>query len=148
MNLNFREWRNLGYTRTCIHAIMRKGTREDEDMRECGYIHQYVHVFWCNRLFASVLERLSACMFPRFSVSTLIRLFAYSLILLLLLPLTTMADEFRLVPSVAAKQEYNDNIYLDPKGGNAPTHDWISTFTPKLEMIKNTEILGMSCRAE
>jgi hypothetical protein len=67
-----------------------------------------------------------------------------TLFILLILPFTAMADEFRLVPSIAAKQEYNDNIYLDPKSGNAPTRDWISTFTPKLEMVKNTELIGIN----
>jgi hypothetical protein len=63
---------------------------------------------------------------------------------LLFFPLTTLADEFRLVPSVAVKQEYIDNLFWDAKNGAAPTHDWISTFTPKLEMVRNTEKIGMN----
>jgi hypothetical protein len=64
--------------------------------------------------------------------------------LLLLFPFAALADEFRLVPSVAAQQEYSDNIYFDPKSGNTPTRDWISTFTPKLEMVRNTEKVSMN----
>jgi len=47
-----------------------------------------------------------------------------------------VADEFRLVPSVSVKEEYNDNIYLDVRN---PTRDFITTTSPGLEVYDRTE---------
>ena len=56
--------------------------------------------------------------------------------LIFLLPAAAMADEFRLMPSVALKEEYNDNIYLDVRN---QTRDFITTTSPGLEVYDKTE---------
>lgn len=47
-----------------------------------------------------------------------------------------MADEFRLVPSVSVREEYNDNIYLDVRNA---TRDFITTTSPGVEVYDKTE---------
>ena len=45
-------------------------------------------------------------------------------------------DEFKLIPSLALKEEYNDNIFFTEK---ARADDFITTVTPGLELIDRTE---------
>jgi hypothetical protein len=47
-----------------------------------------------------------------------------------------MADEFRLVPSVSLREEYNDNIYLEVRN---PTRDFTTTTSGGLEVYDRTE---------
>lgn len=68
---------------------------------------------------------------------------------LIFLPSFARAAEFRLLPSVAEKLEYNDNIFLAPN--NAPSsqrfHDYISTTSGGLQLLTNTEKLNLDLSA-
>jgi hypothetical protein len=61
--------------------------------------------------------------------------------LLLLIPVISLqakkavGDDFKLIPSVALKQEYTDNIFLD----ETELDDFITTVSPALELIEKTE---------
>jgi hypothetical protein len=59
---------------------------------------------------------------------------------LLLLAEAAVADEFKLTPSIAARQEYNDNIFFDT---NRATDSFITRVTPGLELIERTERLDL-----
>jgi hypothetical protein len=50
------------------------------------------------------------------------------------------ADEFKLTPSVAVTQEYNDNIFFDAKDEES---DFVSRIRPKLELLNRTERLDL-----
>ena len=52
------------------------------------------------------------------------------------------ADEFQLLPSVAEKGEYIDNLFLAPTG-SSKLHDFISTTSAGLHLLDNTEQLNM-----
>ncbi len=71
------------------------------------------------------------------------------LVAVVLLPFAARADQFRLLPSVAQKAEYNDNIFIAP--GNAPAnqkfHDFISTTSGGLQLLSNTERLNLDVSA-
>lgn len=47
-----------------------------------------------------------------------------------------MGDEFKLIPSVGVKEEYNDNIFYSEKDR---VDDFITTLTPGLELVNRTE---------
>ncbi len=68
---------------------------------------------------------------------------------LICLPSFARAAEFRLLPSVAEKLEYSDNIFLAPN--NAPSsqkfHDYISTTSGGLQLLTNTEKLNLDVSA-
>ncbi|UCF94522.1 MAG: outer membrane beta-barrel protein [Desulfobacterales bacterium] len=61
--------------------------------------------------------------------------------LAMVLPGDVPADEFKLIPSVAVREEYNDNIFFDPKDEE---DDFITTITPGLELINRTERLDLN----
>ncbi len=46
------------------------------------------------------------------------------------------ADEFRLMPGVSLREEYNDNVFLDARN---QTRDFITTISPGLEVYDKTE---------
>ena len=54
------------------------------------------------------------------------------------------ADEFRLVPSLAVKGEYNDNIFFT---GKDRVSDFIITLTPSLELVNRTEKVDVNLLA-
>jgi hypothetical protein len=59
--------------------------------------------------------------------------------LLVLLALSSMlaeADDFQIIPSLAVREEYNDNIFFTEKDG---TDDFITTISPGLKVIERTE---------
>jgi hypothetical protein len=58
----------------------------------------------------------------------------------LLLLTDALADEFKLTPSIAARQEYNDNIFFDT---SHPRDSFITRVTPGLELIERTERLDL-----
>ena len=58
----------------------------------------------------------------------------------LLLLTDALADEFKLTPSIAARQEYNDNIFFDT---SRPKDSFITRVTPGLELIDRTERLDL-----
>ena len=51
------------------------------------------------------------------------------------------ADEFKVIPSVALKGEYNDNIFFSE---NNKEDDFIGTLSPGLEIIERTERLDLN----
>jgi hypothetical protein len=59
------------------------------------------------------------------------------------------AAEFRLLPSIAQKLEYNDNIFVQPSNltPNQKIDDYISTTSGKLQLLTNTERLTMDLSA-
>ena len=59
-------------------------------------------------------------------------------IVMLSFPSLVWGNEFRLVPSISVKEEYNDNILFDTDGAKK---DFITTISPSLEMVNNTEKL-------
>ena len=59
-------------------------------------------------------------------------------ILVLYCPLFVLADEFRLVPSIAVKEEYNSNILLSTYDVKS---DFLTTISPGIEMVDRTDRL-------
>ncbi len=55
-----------------------------------------------------------------------------------------VSDEFKLTPSVAIKQEYQDNIYFVEA---IKTHDFITTASPSLSLLNKTERLDLNLSA-
>lgn len=51
---------------------------------------------------------------------------------------SAVADERKVIPSIALQQEYNDNLYFSSQ---AREGDFISTVSPALELMNNTERL-------
>lgn len=60
-------------------------------------------------------------------------------ILLVAGPVLTWGNEFRIVPSLSVKEEYNSNIFLS---SNEKTKDFITTLSPGIKMVNNTERLS------
>lgn len=54
------------------------------------------------------------------------------------------SDEFKIVPSLSTKEEYNDNIFFSP---DDRTKDFVTTFSPGLELIDRTERLDLNLSA-
>lgn len=54
---------------------------------------------------------------------------------------STPADEFKVIPSVALKGEYNDNVFFDEDDEES---DYIGTISPGLELIERTERLDLN----
>jgi len=59
-----------------------------------------------------------------------------ALLLLAAAPAQVSGQELKLTPSIAAKEEYNDNIFLATGNG---VDDFITTLTPALELSSTTE---------
>ena len=65
-------------------------------------------------------------------------------VLLLLVPSGVLADDFKLIPSLAVREEYNDNIF----GSVSDTvDDFITTISPGLELVERTERLDLGLSA-
>jgi hypothetical protein len=64
-----------------------------------------------------------------------------ALLLLTAFPLPLLADELRLIPGLAVKEEFNDNIFL--KTVNRQT-DFVTTVTPSLDLSGSSEIRSLS----
>jgi hypothetical protein len=72
-------------------------------------------------------------------------IFVSLILLALAVPLgTAAAAEFRLVPSLALKEEYNDNIFYSEADR---VDDFITTITPGLELVSRTEKLDLNLLA-
>jgi hypothetical protein len=54
---------------------------------------------------------------------------------------SAFADEFKLLPGISLRQEYNDNLFFDRW---AKTHDFITTISPKLDLTNKTEKLDLA----
>lgn len=76
-------------------------------------------------------------MFPdlsRYVLTAIVFMTAFS-------PVQLLADELKLMPSLALKEEYNDNVFLDT---NNKQSDYITTYTPSLELSGATEQRSLS----
>jgi hypothetical protein len=62
-------------------------------------------------------------------------------VLLLLFPTGVMADEFNLIPSLALREEYNDNIFFSYSD---TIDDFITTVSVGLELTERTDQLDLS----
>jgi predicted porin len=60
------------------------------------------------------------------------------IIVLLSFPLLVWGNEFRLVPSIFVREEYNDNVFF---AANDIKRDFVTTISPGLKMVNNTEKL-------
>ena len=54
---------------------------------------------------------------------------------------SAFADQFKLLPGISLRQEYNDNLFFDRW---LKTHDFITTISPKLELTNKTEKLDLA----
>lgn len=59
-------------------------------------------------------------------------------------PREAMGDEFKLIPSLDLRGEYNDNIFYTE---SSRVRDFITTLTPGLELVNRTEKLGVNLLA-
>jgi hypothetical protein len=59
-------------------------------------------------------------------------------IVLLFCPSLVWGNEFRLVPSIFVREEYNDNVFF---AANDIKRDFVTTISPGLEMVNNTDRL-------
>ncbi|PQP32944.1 hypothetical protein C6A36_01810, partial [Desulfobacteraceae bacterium SEEP-SAG10] len=59
-------------------------------------------------------------------------------------PDTGGADEFKLIPSISVREEYNDNILYT---SSDEIDDWITTISPGLELVERTEQLNLNLSA-
>ncbi|MGO9951318.1 MAG: hypothetical protein ACLPN1_03795 [Dissulfurispiraceae bacterium] len=64
--------------------------------------------------------------------------------LLAVCPAFAWGDEFRIVPSLSVKEEYNSNIFFST---NDKKDDFTTTLSPGFEMVNNTELLNMDVLA-
>ena len=64
--------------------------------------------------------------------------------LVFVFPSVSGADEFKLIPSIAVREEYNDNIFYSY---HDEVDDWITTVSPGLELIERTEQLDLNLSA-
>jgi len=64
--------------------------------------------------------------------------------LVFVLPSVSDADEFKLIPSISVREEYNDNILYTSRD---EIDDWITTVSPGLEVIQRTEQLDLNLSA-
>jgi len=66
------------------------------------------------------------------------------IVLTVILPTGVPADEFKLIPSISVREEYNDNIFFDDHG---EIDDWITTISPGLKLIDRTDRLDLNLSA-
>jgi len=65
-----------------------------------------------------------------------VELVIWLIAVIVILPTGVLADEFKLIPSIALREEYNDNIFFDDHG---EIDDWITTISPELKLIDRTD---------
>lgn len=61
-----------------------------------------------------------------------------------ILPVGVLAGEFKLVPSLAVTEEYNDNIFFEDRD---EIEDWITTISPGLTLSHRTDQLDLNISA-
>jgi hypothetical protein len=64
--------------------------------------------------------------------------------LVMILPSGVMADDFKLIPSIAVREEFNDNIFYS---SSDTADDFITTISPGLELIERTEKIDLKLLA-
>jgi hypothetical protein len=62
----------------------------------------------------------------------------------MMLPSGVLADDFKLIPSIAVRGEFNDNIFAT---SSDTVDDFITTISPGLELIQHTEKLNLNLLA-
>ncbi len=73
-----------------------------------------------------------------------VRILVAVVVMVIALPAGSGADEFRVVPSLALKEEYNDNIVF---ATDEKTSSWITTLSPGLSLVNRTEKLDLMLSA-
>lgn len=66
------------------------------------------------------------------------------LLLILMIPGAALCDEFRIIPSIALREAYNDNIYFSTSDR---VQSWTTTITPGLELTDRTEKMDLGLSA-
>jgi hypothetical protein len=74
-------------------------------------------------------------------ISAAVRLVIAAVLLGFVLPSASLADEFRIVPSLALREGYNDNILFSTSD---PIRSWTTTISPGLELINRTEKVDLA----
>lgn len=77
-------------------------------------------------------------------MKTAFRLLVAVVALIVAMPQSARCDEFRIVPSIALQEAYNDNIYFSTTDR---IQSWTTTITPGLELINRTEKLDLGLSA-
>jgi predicted porin len=72
------------------------------------------------------------------------RRYLFFVIVLLSCPSLVWGNEFRLVPSIFVREEYNDNVFFV---ANDIKRDFVTTISPGLEMVNNTDRLETNLMA-
>src|SRR5512143_3941426 len=65
---------------------------------------------------------------------------AVVMVQVLMLGAAALADEFKVTPSVAVRQEYNSNIFFDSRDEK---DDFITRVKPGLELLERTERIDL-----
>jgi len=73
-----------------------------------------------------------------------VEVFIWLIVLTVIFPAKLLADEFKLIPCIEVREEYNDNIFFDDRG---EVEDWITTISPGLKLIEKTERLDLNLSA-
>jgi Putative MetA-pathway of phenol degradation/Putative beta-barrel porin 2 len=73
-----------------------------------------------------------------------IRQLGMLVLLLLIAPLSAVADEFKLTPSIAVREDYNDNIFFVTQGEQ---RDFITVAAPALTLSNRSETTDLNLRA-
>ena len=77
-------------------------------------------------------------------LKSICRLLAAVVLFALVVPSGASSDEFRIVPSLALQEAYNDNIFFTQDNR---TKSWIATISPGLALINKTEKLDLGLSA-
>ncbi len=86
-----------------------------------------------------------ACYLKKMTYKSFLFTFVHFLfIYFLLLSGEVIGDEFKLIPSIGIKEEYNDNLFFTEKDKK---DDFITTILPGLELINRTERLDLNLSA-
>ena len=73
-----------------------------------------------------------------------VELFAWLMALAVILPTRVLADDFKLIPSIEVREEYNDNLFFND---HDKVEEWITTISPGLKLIEKTERLDLNLSA-
>ena len=73
-----------------------------------------------------------------------VRVVIVAVLLTVVLPSGVMADEFKVIPSLALREGYNDNILFTTSD---PIRSWVTTVSPGLELTNRTEKVDLALSA-
>ena len=77
-------------------------------------------------------------------LKSICRLLASAVLFALLVPSGASCDEFKLIPSLALQEAYNDNIFFTPDNR---TKSWVATVSPGLALTNKTEKMDLGLSA-